>query len=44
MGHLMNALLRSEFRVPRTLSEQRFSVIFRFRPTFHLGLKKDIRK
>jgi hypothetical protein len=44
MGHLINALLGSEFRVPRTLSEQRFSAIFRFRPTFHLGLKKDILK
>jgi hypothetical protein len=44
MGYLMNAPLRSAFRVPRTLNEHRFSVIFRFRPTFHLSLKKDIRK
>ena len=44
MVYLMNASLRSTFRVPRTLFEPRFSVLFRFRPTFHLGLKKDIRK
>ena len=44
MVYLMNAPLRSTFRVPRTLFEQRFLVLFRFRPTFHLGLKKDIRK
>ncbi len=44
MVYLMNAHLRSTFGVPRTLFEPRFSVLFRFRPTFHLGLKKDIRK
>jgi hypothetical protein len=44
MGYPTNAPLRSAFGVPRTLFEQRFPLFFRFRPTFHLGLKKDIRK